>query len=103
MSLEKMRELNPHLPTSTVLVFLYVVNKPDLTMREVEKLIGLTSSAASRHVLLLTERGDVARNQPGLGLIEQYTDDQDMRVKRLRLTPRGAALADALEKINEIR
>lgn len=100
LTLEKIREFNPHMPSATALVFMYIAAKPGIQVRELEDLTGLTNSATSRHVLVLTERGDVARNQEGLGLVEQYPDPFDLRIKRLRLTPKGGALADKLEKIN---
>jgi DNA-binding MarR family transcriptional regulator len=103
LTLEKLRELNPHMPSSTALIFLYVASKPGVQVRELEDLTGMTNSATSRHVLVLTERGDVARNQPGLGLVDQFPDMDDLRIKRLRLTPKGEALADAIEKINSLK
>ena len=103
LTLEYLRELNPHMPSATALVFLYVAAKPGIQVRELEVLTGMTNLATSRHVLLLTERGDIARNQPGLGLVEQYPDPFDLRIKKLRLTSKGAMVADKVQKINELK
>lgn len=103
LTLEKLRELNPHMPSSTALIFLYVASKPGVQIRELEDLTGMTNSATSRHVLVLTERGDVARNQPGLGVVEQFPDPNDLRIKRLKLTAKGEALADSIEKISSLK
>ena len=103
LTLEKIRELNPHMPSATALILLYVESKPGIQVRELEDLTGMTNSATSRHVLVLTERGDVARGQPGLGVVEQFPDYDDLRIKRLRLTAKGEALADSIEKINSLK
>lgn len=100
--LERLREFNPHMPSATALLFLYVAAKPDMQIRELEQLSGMTNSATSRHILVLTERGDVARGQPGLGLVEHVTDPFDLRIKRVRLTAAGKQLADNIVKILEL-
>ena len=90
------------MPSATALILLYVMSKPGVQIRELEVMTGMSNSATSRHVLVLTERGDIARNQPGLGLVEQFSDARDMRVKCLRLTAKGETLADSIEMINKI-
>lgn len=89
------------LSSTTVLILLYVMQYPDSTVKEIEKLADVTKSAASRHILILTERGDRARARPGLGLVEHYEDNIDARVKRVRLTPKGQRLANDISKIME--
>jgi DNA-binding MarR family transcriptional regulator len=35
--------------------------------------------------------------------VEQYPDPFDLRIKKLRLTPKGAMVADKVQKINELK
>lgn len=103
LPLELIRRMDSsdQLSSTTVLILLYVMQYPDSTVKEIEKLAEVTKSAASRHILILTERGDRARARPGLGLVEHYEDNIDARVKRVRLTPKGKRLAADIGKIME--
>jgi DNA-binding MarR family transcriptional regulator len=103
LPIELIRRLDPSdsLSASTVLVFLYVMQYPDSTIKQIEKVTELTRSSASRHVLTLTERGDRARNRPGLGLVETYEDAHDSRIKRVKLTPKGKKLQQDINKVME--
>jgi DNA-binding MarR family transcriptional regulator len=97
--LEKLREADRGMDMGTALVLLYVAQYPGITVSELQRLADLDKSAASRHVLILTEKGDVARGRKGMGLVEYYPDPQDARVKHVKLTAKGQALASGLLKI----
>ena len=103
LPIEMIRKMDPseQLSSMTVLVLLYVMQYPDSTIKQIEKVAEVTRSAASRHILNLTERGDRARARPGLGLVETYEDLQDSRIKRVRLTKKGERLATDILKIME--
>lgn len=103
LPIELIRRLDPSdsLSASTVLMLLYVMQYPDSTVKKLEQVTGLSRSSASRHVLVLTERGDRARSRPGLGLVTTYEDAVDARVKRVKLTPKGQKLASDIAKIME--
>jgi DNA-binding MarR family transcriptional regulator len=103
LPVEMIRRLDPsdQLSSMTVLILLYVMQYPDSSIKQIEKLAEVTKSAASRHILILTERGDRARARPGLGLVETYEDRQDSRIKHVKLTAKGNRLAADIAKIME--
>lgn len=103
LAVESIARLDPSeaLSASTVIVLLYVMQYPQQSLKQLEKLTGLTKSSVSRHVLTLTARGDRARARAGLGLVDTYEDVQDARVKRVKLTPKGERLAADIRKLME--
>jgi DNA-binding MarR family transcriptional regulator len=103
LPVEMIRRLDPsdQLSSMTVLILLYVMQYPGSSIKQIEKLAEVTKSAASRHILILTERGDRARARPGLGLVDTYEDNEDSRIKRVRLTEKGKRLANDILKIME--
>lgn len=103
LPIELIRRMDPSdsLSASTVLVLLYVMQYPDTSIKKLEQVTDLSRSSASRHVLILTERGDKARARAGLGLVSTYEDHEDARVKRVKLTPKGERLRDDILKIME--
>ncbi|MCA3560532.1 MAG: winged helix-turn-helix transcriptional regulator [Aestuariivirga sp.] len=103
LPIELVRKIDPSdsLSASTVLMLLYVMQYPDSTIKKLEQVTELRRSSASRHILILTERGDRARARPGLGLVTTYEDAQDSRVKRVKLTAKGQRLANDIAKIME--
>ena len=103
LPIELVRKVDPSdsLNSSTILMLLYVMQYPDSTVKELELLTEIKRSAASRHIQVLTERGDRARKRLGLGLVEYYEDAKDSRVKRVKLTAQGQRLANDILKIME--
>lgn len=103
LPIELVRKVDPSdsINASTILMLLYVMQYPDSTIKKLEQVSELGRSAASRHILILTERGDRARSRPGLGLVETYEDNMDSRVKRVKLTAKGQRLATDILKIME--
>lgn len=104
LPIELIRRLDPSdtMSVSTVLMLLYVMQYPDSSVKELEKVSEMSKSASSRHILILTERGDRARGRPGLGLVTTYEDPQDARVKRVKLTPKGQKLQADIDKVMEV-
>lgn len=103
LPIELIRRLDPSdsLSASTVLMLLYIMQYPDSTIKKLEQATEMTRSSASRHILVLTERGDKARARPGLGLVTTYEDAMDARVKRVKLTSKGERLLADITKIME--
>lgn len=103
LPIELIRRMDPSdsLSASTVLVLLYVMQYPDSTIKKIEQVAEMSRSSASRHILILTERGDRARERPGLGLVVTYEDTQDARVKRVKLSQKGERLLADIQKIME--
>ncbi|CAB5156080.1 MarR Transcriptional regulators [uncultured Caudovirales phage] len=103
LPIELIRRLDPSdsLSASTVLMLLYIMQYPDSTIKKLEQVTEMTRSSASRHILVLTERGDKARARVGLGLVSTYEDAEDARVKRVKLTSKGERLLADITKIME--
>lgn len=103
LPIELIRKVDPSdsLSASTILMLFYVMQYPDKTVRELEQVTELSRSSTSRHILILTERGDRARARPGLGLVTTYEDAVDSRVKRVKLTSKGERLRTDILKIME--
>lgn len=92
-----MQGLDPMIQAQTVLTFLYVCEEPDITMRDLQNKLGLASSSTSRNVAALSKHHRLGKD--GADVVEAYEDLADRRSKRVRLTPKGKALA---AKINAI-
>jgi DNA-binding MarR family transcriptional regulator len=103
LPIEMIRKMDPseQLSSVTVLILLYVMQYPDRTIKELEKMTEVKKSATSRHVMILTERGDRARKRLGMGLVDTHEDAQDSRIKRVKLTQKGERLAADILKIME--
>lgn len=92
------RTVSPQANTGALLVFAIVADQPGITIGELERRAGMTSSAASRHVSVLSSTGDKARNQPGMGLLQRTTDSVDARIKHVSLTTKGIEIANKIWK-----
>jgi DNA-binding MarR family transcriptional regulator len=102
-ALETFRTTSKQANTGSLLVFTIIAKEPGITIGELRRKAGMTSSAASRHVSVLSDAGDRARNQPGMGLVVWHTDGADARIKRCTLTDRGAELANKMWSLNNDR
>ena len=103
LPIELVKRLDPSdsLGVNTVLMLLYTMQYPGSTIKEFERVSGMSKSSASRHILILTERGDRARERPGLGLVMTFEDPHDARAKRVKLTPKGEKLKAEIDKVME--
>ncbi|MDW9519150.1 MarR family transcriptional regulator [Sinorhizobium meliloti] len=92
--IEEFRKLNPNIQAGQIAVFLHIMAKPGITMKELEKATNLSSTAVSRNVLALSEWFKVG--EPGYDLVETYDDPQDRRNKRVRPKPKGMRVYNTL-------
>jgi DNA-binding MarR family transcriptional regulator len=100
---DQFRAFDPTMHLPTALVFLRVAMKPGIRKTEIEKELSLSSSAAHRHIAMLTKEGDTGRtDNPGFDLVFMDADPLDSRAKRVFLTKKGAALAQSLLNILEL-
>lgn len=83
-------------PLTQAIVFLTIASAGDegISMRDLAKAAGVSTSAVSRHVSTLGEWS--WRKRPGLKLVEQRVDYEDRRNKPVHLTPKGRRV---LEKV----
>lgn len=95
--LQHFRELDPDVPVSTILCFLWLMENPGMTVGDAVKFLGLTKQSASRNMANLTHRRD--KNKAGMDLVIVTPDPQDIRVKRHMLNDRGKELAQAVKEI----
>lgn len=95
--IEEFRKLNSNIQAGQIAVFLHVMAKPGITMKELERATGLSSTGVSRNVLALSEW--FKKGEPGYNLVEAYDDDEDRRVKRVRPKPKGTRVYDTLTQL----
>jgi len=81
------------------MAFLYVAARPDITQRELLKVLDATDSVVSRAMAVISHVG--AGGVDGLNLITMEEDPKDRRQKLLRLSRAGEKLAaEMLEDLN---
>lgn len=91
--LELFLQYDPTMHIPTALVFLTVAIKPGIRKAEIERMLNLSTSAGSRHIMVMTKRGDFTRlSKPGHDLIFTDQDPIDSRSLRCHLTKKGLAL-----------
>ncbi|TPI83492.1 winged helix DNA-binding protein [Mesorhizobium sp. B2-8-9] len=95
--LDEFAKLDPEMQIQQISVFLRIVEKPDLSMRELEQLTGLSSSSVSRNVSALSKVH--RKGQPGHDLVATYEDTQDRRIKRVKPTPKGMKVFNTLNMV----
>lgn len=73
----------------TVVTFLQVAMRGEVSMGELEKVVGVTQSSVSRNVAALS----IGRpGAPGLGLLDFYEDPENRRRRIVRVNAEGRAL-----------
>lgn len=95
--IEEFRKLSPEIQAQQIVVFLHVIGKPGITLKELERLTGLSSSSVSRNVLALS--AVYKKGVPGHNLIETFDDPDDRRSKRAKPKARGIAVYNTLVEI----
>lgn len=93
-AVEEFRKLNSNIQAGQIAVFLHIMAKPGITMKELERLSGLSSTAVSRNVLALSEW--FKAGEPGYDLVETYDDPEDRRNKRVRAKAKGTRVYNTL-------
>lgn len=82
--------IQPDMPVSRMLTFLAVAQEEGLGVREYGRATGTPPTTMTRHLLDL---GPMNRSrEPGLGLLQQRMDPNDLRKHQTFLTPTGRAL-----------
>ncbi|MDX0801722.1 MarR family transcriptional regulator [Sinorhizobium medicae] len=95
--IEEFRKLDPEIQAQTITLFLMVVARPGITMKELVQQSGLASSSVSRNIASL---GAVHRNgEPGHDLLRAYEDPTDRRTKKVELTAKGRRVYETLVTI----
>jgi DNA-binding MarR family transcriptional regulator len=94
---DEIRNLDPEMQAQTITIFLHVVTKPGIAMRELEKLTGLPSSSISRNVAAMTKTH--RRGRLGLDILISKESPEDRRSKLVFMTPKGRRIAKRLVEI----
>jgi DNA-binding MarR family transcriptional regulator len=96
-ALERLQKVSDNMTVSLSVSFLQVAMFEGRSLREYSEMLKLPQSTMSRHLLDL---GLMRRSrEPGLGLIEQRQDHDDLRKNVYCLSPSGKALVDELDGI----
>lgn len=95
-SLQRLRDLHEDFTALQLQILLLIAETPDITQVDIHKAVGVTDSAISRNIALLSSVG--SRSRDGLGLIDFRTNPVDRRERFLTLTPRGVRLINDMEK-----
>lgn len=95
--IEEFGKLDAEMQIQQIAVFLHVMGKPDLTLRELEQATGLSSSSVSRNVSALSKVH--RKGTPGHDLLTTYEDPMDRRIKHVKPTPRGIKVYNTLINI----
>jgi DNA-binding MarR family transcriptional regulator len=95
-ALNQFCSLNHTMHVPTALVFMQVAMQPGIKKPNIQRSLGLSTSACSRHIRMLTKEGYSGANASGFGLVWTESDPQDARQKRVWLTLEGVALAQSL-------
>jgi len=90
-AIDEVRSLYTDVPSTTIVAFLIVASTPGINSQHLRKRLGVSQSATSRHLALLSEFS--WNNQPGMDLVETVEDPEDRRNKIAFLTEKGKALA----------
>lgn len=95
--IEEFRKLDPEIQAQQIVVFLTVVGSPGHTLRELEQMTGLASSAISRNVQALSKVH--RKGKAGHDLVIAEEDPEDRRFKRVRPTAKGIRVYNTLVEL----
>lgn len=90
-ALHAFRECDPEIQCNVVLALLYVARKPGCPLNDLTDYLNVTNGTSSRIVARLSSFRTRASRIKSLEFVEATTDRVDRRIKRLSLTPKGAA------------
>lgn len=89
--------IDSNMPIQIAVSFLTVALNEGKSLREYGELLDAAQSTMSRHLLDLGPRN--RKKEPGFGLIEQRSSDDDMRRNVYTLTAKGRALVQTLNQL----
>jgi DNA-binding MarR family transcriptional regulator len=92
--LEHLRQIDPEVPSQTLVLLLLVAVKGSMTMPEIAKALDMSSSAVTRNVFSLTKNGLYGKK--GFPLLESFESPEDRRYRVVELTPHGRRMIDTL-------
>lgn len=98
-ALSAFQSVNQTMPIQIAATFLLVASREGRSLREYCDLSGVVESTMSRHLLDLGARN--RRKEPGYGLIEVRTDNDDLRKNVYKLTSKGINLLNTVISIME--
>ena len=90
-ALDVFREVHPTAPLHLVTAYLRVCVEEGLGVKDYAEQAGVANTVMSRHLLDLGSQ--LRSREPGLGLVENEQDPQELRRYRMSLTHRGHQLA----------
>jgi DNA-binding MarR family transcriptional regulator len=96
--IEEFRKLDPEMQAQQIAIFLYVAAaSPHVSMKDLERLTGLSGGGVSRNVAAL---GEIHRKgMPGHDLLTTRTNPLDRREKFVSLSAKGRRVYSSLEHI----
>lgn len=84
-------ETRRDISSQTLSCFLHVALRGEIPMNDLIELLDLSGAAVSRNITLL---GAGTPKDPGMGLVDSFEDPHYRRRKLVRLTGKGANLAE---------
>lgn len=93
-ALDEFRKFSADMSIQTVATFLAVASKPGISAKDLEQILGLGQTTASRNILLLS--AGPSPTVKGLDLVETRPDELDRRIKRAHLTAKGRRVLASL-------
>lgn len=91
-ALGRLRELHGDMTVLQILVLLEVAKQESVTQSDLYRRLGVTDSAISRNIALLSDIG--GRRTAPLNLIDVRVNPRDRRERNLSLTRKGQRLID---------
>jgi DNA-binding MarR family transcriptional regulator len=95
--------------THKLAAFLYISTHDGCWVAELAEAVGVSGTHGSRLVAELGLRGrdrstdrklqPRARDVPGAGLVQSFVDQEDTKLRRVRLTPKGHNLSEKLRRL----
>lgn len=90
-ALHAFREYDPDIQCNVVLALLYIARTPNCMTTELTGYLNVTSGTTSRVVNRLSDSRPRSSIKP-FGFVDTVVDNVDRRIRRLSLTPKGAAV-----------
>lgn len=89
-------EVTDEVQINTLRAFLFVASRGGCVQKDVEHYLKQTNATSSRSISFWTERR--FDRKPGVGFIKREIDEHDQRYRNLRLTKKGQAFFEKLQK-----